>query len=64
MFAPEGDHKQEVFSWVPETSLIYDLIQGHEVGLDGRWVTLRIAAIPEEIVIGNVYLQIPSDSKL
>ena len=59
---PEGDHKQGIFSWVPSTSPIYDLIQEHEVGLDGRWATLRIAAIHEEIFIGNVYF--PSDSEV
>ena len=56
------NHKQGVFSWVPLESPIYDLIHDHDSGTQGRWATMRVTSVHEELHLANVYF--PSDCKL
>ena len=59
-FAPSGAYRKGVLTWVPASSPIYDIITSYSVGMDARWVLLKICT-EQSLHVLNVYA--PSDSK-
>ena len=59
--APVGDIFAGVATFVPESSILYNLVEDHSISRDGRWAAITIKTDSDILHVINVYA--PASSK-